>query len=135
MDLIKLQSQLISHGEGWIVREAGKITVMVVKVPTVVYQACADTAIHNDLEWKQRNILRILKNWAEERYPGYGITDFLDMNLKEVELLRSRINLPFTWGMYLVLQLGATITKVTTFQDIIQSPPPSQIDDEEIQSF
>lgn len=104
--------QLIPHGTGYIILHPDG-DILVPKVPTVVYQICFDAAQRPfSEEWKQVEILKVLQDWAREKYPEYDIVNFLDMDRNEANFLTEKIGFPFTWGMYLVLQKGANTVRL-----------------------
>lgn len=96
---------------------------ILVKVPEPMYQVFWDLTLMNEnKDYVKKCIIRDLNEWVNDNYPGYGIAAFSDYNSEEAKAIADKTGYPITWGMYLVLEIGASMTPHSVSDELLQSP-------------
>jgi hypothetical protein len=115
-EIIIQQGPLITHyAEGHFLTSMvdGIPQRILVKVPEPMYQLFYDWAMQRtDKDTVKADIMKELKDWVLENYKPYGIVSFEDYSTREAEafnrqLKEKGITYRLTWGMYLMLEVGA----------------------------
>lgn len=93
-----------------------------VKVPTEVYQVMADAINpHVPLSIRQHTLMKILKEWAADKYPGFVITDMMEFKIDEAQAVTAKTGYLIEWGLYIRISEGIydDITHALTIQNLL----------------
>lgn len=99
--------------------------MLLVKVPEAVYQFWWDTALDllthkTSVEQRQKAIFGLLTKWVQKTYPDYGIVNFQDYSIDEAYEISKKTSKPITWGMYLLLQIGGSMSPISITDKLLE---------------
>lgn len=57
----------------------------------------------SDKDWAKQHIFKVLTEWAEDKFPGFHLANFLDLNIDNAKLLSEKSGIPLSWGMYVAI--------------------------------
>ena len=94
-----------------------------VKVPDKVYEIMCDLARLQGHTLKQckDKVLKLLMDWALDRYPGQVIINFVDYSADEAAIIGEKTGYDIRWGMYILLGDGS-YEETTVEQTLMDNP-------------
>jgi hypothetical protein len=106
-DLQKPNQELITPPDTLLVKVSEPVYQMWYETVQTMNQRRASTAE------KQQEIFKKLMEWAEYKYPGYGVVNFQDYNNLEAAEMSRKCGRTITWGMYVLLQIGGSMQPIS----------------------
>jgi hypothetical protein len=92
------------------------------KLPEMVYQILFNmTQSFDGIGTKQGKILKVLREYVEEKFPGETLNTFIDLNNRDVEEVFKRTGTRLEWGMYYTTQPIINHPKLLTHEQTTKS--------------
>lgn len=99
--------------------------MLLVKVPDNLYQQWYSFAQHwlaqgTPIHVRQADMYALLCEWLRNDHPGYSMVTFEDLSADEAAVLARKTGKPITWGMYVLLQKGGSMSPISITDKLLE---------------